>query len=383
MVDQIVTQREIEAAGVLLCVHGIGVVGDDVGAARLRFDVEVAAKAILPAGVANKLERAIGVDEEAGGNFIMRSGARLKVVVGSDRNEGLPHLFKRGALEDLVVFRLASRIGRLAEQEAKILEHVTDGSVEAAVGAGDAGVEIEGIFGELAVFQIPAVGAVFEQEIGAAIVVSMAHAERAENVLFHVDGEGVSGEALDDLAEEDDAEIGVAEARAWLEGYVCVGKHGNDLRPLRGLEGLPRFVVVMPGPRSITKAAGMSHDMTDSDLINGSEAIVSGSQLGQVFHQRVIEREQAAIAKLHDGDTRECLGAGGPVIGGVCVDGRLRRLCLYSVVVAKDNFTVVEDGEAAAEDSIGAEAIFIPGANRRSVLQRALPGARCSDGTKG
>ena len=65
VIDQVVAQFDVEDAGVLFGVLGVGVVVDDVGAARGRVNVDLAAEAVLPAGVADERELAIGVYEEA------------------------------------------------------------------------------------------------------------------------------------------------------------------------------------------------------------------------------------------------------------------------------------------------------------------------------
>ena len=54
VVDQVIAKFEVEAAGVLRGVLGIGVVGDYVGGAACRVEIEMAAKAVLPSGVADQ-----------------------------------------------------------------------------------------------------------------------------------------------------------------------------------------------------------------------------------------------------------------------------------------------------------------------------------------
>ncbi len=82
VVNQVVAELEVEVAGVLVGVLGVGVVGDEVGGTGGGVEIEVAAEAVLPAGVADELDVAVGVDEEAGGDLVLSSGARLKVVFG-------------------------------------------------------------------------------------------------------------------------------------------------------------------------------------------------------------------------------------------------------------------------------------------------------------
>ena len=54
VVDEVVAEFEVEAAGVLRRVLGVGVVSDYVGGAACGIEVEVAAKAVLPSGVTDQ-----------------------------------------------------------------------------------------------------------------------------------------------------------------------------------------------------------------------------------------------------------------------------------------------------------------------------------------
>ena len=98
---------------------------------------------------------------------------------------------------------------------------------------------------------------------GAAVVVAVRHAERPEDVLQHVDLEVVAAQALDDLAQKDDGEIGVAILRAGREVHTGVGHHGYELRPLRRLKGLP--VLGAPWPCGVAEAVGVRHGFADGD----------------------------------------------------------------------------------------------------------------------
>src|SRR5215469_3610226 len=81
MIDQLIPQLEIEAARVLRLVLSIRVIGDDVRPARCRINVEVAAKAVLPARMPDQPKLAVGVNEEAGGNIVVCSLPRYKILV--------------------------------------------------------------------------------------------------------------------------------------------------------------------------------------------------------------------------------------------------------------------------------------------------------------
>src|ERR1700733_1500316 len=74
VVDEIVAKFDVEAARILGRVLGIGVVHREVATMRGGVEVYLAAKTVLPSRVTNQTHAAIGVDEEARGHFIFRTG---------------------------------------------------------------------------------------------------------------------------------------------------------------------------------------------------------------------------------------------------------------------------------------------------------------------
>jgi hypothetical protein len=68
------------------------------------------------------------------------------------------------------------------------------------------------------------------------------------------------------------------------------------------------------------------HQVADLHLRDVAERIVREPQLRHVLDDRVVEREQAAIAQLHDRDTGERLGDRSPVKAGLLVDAARRDL---------------------------------------------------------
>src|SRR5208282_2894891 len=131
---------------------------------------------------------------------------------------------------------LVARIGRIADKKAQVLYHVGNGRLEAAVRRGNAGVEVEGLGSQhRAGAQVAGRDVAFE-EVGRAVEVAGVHLQRHEEVLVDVDLEVVAGEALDDLAQENVAEVGVAPTAARGKGDVRIRQHGGDLGPMRGFE---------------------------------------------------------------------------------------------------------------------------------------------------
>ena len=86
---------------------------------------------------------------------------------------------------------------------------------------------------------------------------------------------------------------------------------------------MPRLVAA-PRPGRRAEARAVRHQVADLHLRDIAERIVREPQLRHVLDDRIVERQQAAIAQLHDRDAGEGLGDRGPVIDRVVGD-RLRR----------------------------------------------------------
>jgi len=189
------------------------------------------------------------------------------------------------------------------------------------------------------------------------------HFERLEDVFVDVDFEVVAGEALDDLAEEDVTKVGVGPAVAGRESNVRVGQHGGDLGPAGGLEGLPVAVggvVAVQGQVGLRKPAEWVSRWRMVIWSMGRSRSAPGA-VRDVFHSGVVEREQAAVAQLQDGDGGEGLGDGGPVVGGLGVDG-LRGL---PAGLAEEELRgwrgAMDEGEATADYAVAGEGGFKAG----------------------
>jgi len=193
------------------------------------------------------------------------------------------------------------------------------------------------------------------------------HLERLEDVLVDVDFEVVAAESFDDLAEEDVAEVGITPAAAGRESDVGVGKHGGNLAPLGGLEGLPVAVggvVAVPRPGGVAEAGAVGEQMANGDGVNGTVSRVHLAQLGDVLHGRIVEGEQAAVAQLENGDGGHGLGDGGPVVGGVGVDGARGLLLRLAVEDLGCGRGAAHKGEAAADNTVAGEHGFKAGLKR-------------------
>ena len=103
-----------------------------------------------------------------------------------------------------------------------------------------------------------------------------------------------------------------------------VRQHRGHLRPFCRLEGLPiaiRSLVAVPGPRRIAEARAMGEQVANGNPVDRPVLVVHLAQLRNVADRRIVEREQAAIAQLQDGDGGHGLGDGGPVVRGFGIHG--------------------------------------------------------------
>ena len=145
-------------------------------------------------------------------------------------------------------------------------------------------------------------------------------AERRPDVLLDVHGPRIPGEGLDHAGEVDEGGIAVAEPGARRKGKLLIGHHRDQLLPARRLERFPRPSLAV-GPGGILEAGGMREQHPERDVVHGAEAVVHLSELRNVPRDRVVQREQAAIAQLHDRDRGERLRDRSPVID----PARIRR----------------------------------------------------------
>ena len=98
-------------------------------------------------------------------------------------------------------------VGGVADEEAQIFFHVGDGGFEATVRGSDAGVVVEGLGFKFASMANVTRGNMRGEVVRRAVEITRVHLKGHEDVFRDVDFEVVTGEALDDLAEENVAEI--------------------------------------------------------------------------------------------------------------------------------------------------------------------------------
>ena len=296
-----------------------------------------------------------------------------------------PHLFQRSALEHEVIVRLPLRI---ADQEGQIARHIRQRRVQPAVRYRHARIHVERRRGPLPVPDVVAVRAVRQQMRRRAVEIAGMHAERPEDVLVDIDLEILAGQPLDHLPQIDDAGIGIAVARARREQHLRIRQHRFELRPGRGLERLP--FLVAPGPRPVPEAGAVAHQLPQRDCVRVAERIVDPGEFRDVTDDRIVERQQAAIAKLHDRDPGHRLGDRRPMIDGPFVDRHMRVRILLAQMIGDDGAAVANDVEAAPGD---ARPIHLGAVERAKVAQRLfkarlrshgrISGHRCGNQKRG
>jgi hypothetical protein len=204
------------------------------------------------------------------------------------------------------------------------------------------------------------------------------HGERLQDVLVDIDLEILARETLDDLTQIDDARIGVGEAAAGLELDLGIGKHRRQLGPASGLERLP--VLVAPGPCPPSKAGAVAHQVAKGDRVRIAERVVDLGKLRNVFNDRIVELEQAAVAKLQDRDPGHRLGDRRPVIDGLRVHRDMGVGILLAEMIGGGDAAVANEVEAASGD---ARAPHLGAVELAKVAQRRLEGALAGQGGSG
>ena len=169
--------------------------------------------------------------------------------------------------------------------------------------------------------------------------------------------------------------------RARPELQLGVRHHRDDLRPARRLERMPRLVAA-PRPGAGAEAGAVRHQVADRHLRDVAERVVDLAQLGHVLDRRIVERQQPAIAQLHDRDAGERLGDRRPVIDRLLVDGALRRAILVALERLVRDRAVLHEHQAAADDAGLLDALMVergdarPGVAAGRRLQRERGGQR-------
>ena len=143
--------------------------------------------------------------------------------------------------------------------------------------------------------------------------------------------------------------IRIAVLRAGRELHVRVRHHRHELCPGGRLERMPGLIAA-PRPRRRAKPRAVRHQMADLDVGDAAERIVRQRQLRHVLDDRIVERQQPAIAQLHDRDAGERLRDGRPVIDRGVGRGVFAIEILKAFGVARHDRTVAHDHQAAAGD---------------------------------
>jgi hypothetical protein len=131
----------------------------------------------------------------------------------------------------------------------------------------------------------------------------VAHAERLEDVLGRVHVQRLARDATDQLAQHDEVDIAVDEARAWR-------RHRLQRR-----NGIERPLAVRPAAR---REAGGQSGVMGHHLAHGDGVLAVGAEGRPVGCDRLVETDLAAFDQLHDGDGgRHHLGQRCRVVDGI------------------------------------------------------------------
>ena len=130
------------------------------------------------------------------------------------------------------------------------------------------------------------------------------NAERAEDVLLEEGQERLAGDALDDQPGDDIAGVRILPLRAGLEVERLACPAVDD--HLRGRRVRHRLEAVILRP-VILQARRVAEQLADGDPLAAGDP-------GNIFGDRVVEREAALIAKDEDGGGGELLGHGGDLV---------------------------------------------------------------------
>ena len=153
------------------------------------------------------------------------------------------------------------------------------------------------------------------------------------------------------LSPEDDARIRVAEFAAGFKQNFRVRQHRHQLFPMLRLVRLPVFVAA-PGPGRRAKTRRMRHQMFERDLAHIAVRVMDGAECREVFDDRVVEFEKAAITQLHNGNAGEGLRDRSPVIDGAFVNRLLFLLIGEAEEFLRDDLAVLKEHKAAADDAV-------------------------------
>ena len=235
-----------------------------------------------------------------------------------------------------------------AEEEAEVFFEVGDGGFEAAVGGGDALVDVGVVeaAGLVFVVGVVALGFLGQEVVGGGVEIAGVHPEGFEDVFVDIDFVVVVGDDFDDAADEEEAEVGVAVAGAGLEFDVEVVEDGFEL--------LPAGPGLVPGEGDdeggVLEAGGVGHEHFEGDGVGVVIGVVDVFEGGDVFDDGVVEAEFAFLLELHGGDAGEGFGDGAPAVDGVFIGGGLVLFVGQAEMGFEDGLVGPEDDQGAADD---------------------------------
>lgn len=179
-------------------------------------------------------------------------------------------------------------------------------------------------------------------------------AEGDPEVLVDVGLVWIARHRLDDAGQVDVRRVAVAVPRAGREQDLLVGHHAHQLLPAGRLERFPGHVPAI-GPCRVLEAGGVREQHPQGDAVHRTEGIVYLAQVGNPAGDRVVEREQAPVPQAQDRDRGQGLGDGTPMENGSRSHGTSGGPVLQAGVVAPDDASVAQQGEAPAHDTVGLE----------------------------
>src|SRR5262249_47288024 len=131
----------------------------------------------------------------------------------------------------------------------------------------------------------------------------------------------------------------------------------DELFPVLRLERLP--LMFPPGPCCASEPCAVRHQMADGYVAHIAVWIMHGTQFRQVLDYRIIQLQQASVAKLHDRYAGEGLGDRSPVINGVFVYNSVLLLVFEAVEFFRNDLTILNQHEAASNDSMLLQFLFV------------------------
>ncbi len=191
-------------------------------------------------------------------------------------------------------------------------------------------------------------------------IAGVGHAEGLEDVLLGVDVEGLAGEGFDDVAEEDEVDVGVLEVVAG-GGFEGGGEGAVDAFGFVWGGEAPRVAEVDVGGF----AGGMGEKHAEGD--EGAGGVVVGVEGGEVALDGVVEAgDLALLVELHDGrGGGEALAEGGHVEdgvfghglggGGLAVEAGFTGELAEAVGLLEDDGTVVADEDDGSWGAVGGD----------------------------